>query len=109
MSFPDAKALNISFARIKDPDLFAKYLEHAGVLMQRYGVEVVARGVFETVVAGPDDAVNVGAVFRYRDMETAQAFFASEDYPALLPLREAASEMTILLFREVGEAENERR
>lgn len=109
MSFPATKALNLSSARIKDADLFAQYVEKAGALMRRFDVEVVARGAFEAVIAGPADDVSVGAVFRYRDMETAKAFFASEEYRALLPLREAACGMTIVLFQETGEAADERR
>ncbi|MEM9477658.1 MAG: DUF1330 domain-containing protein [Pseudomonadota bacterium] len=109
MSFLDAKDLNLSFARIKDADLFVQYVEKAGELMRRYDVKVFARGAFEAVIAGPAEAVSVGAVFRYRDMETARAFFASEEYRALLPLREAACDMMVVLIPETGEAENERR
>ena len=51
-------------------------------------------------MAGTAGAPTVGAVFRYPSMAEAEALFASPRYQALIPLRERACEMTILLFDE---------
>lgn len=94
--------LNLSYARIKDPAAFADYVLRAAEIMADFQVEVVGRGEFAACMAGTAGAPTVGAVFRYPSMAEAEAFFASPRYQALIPLRERACEMTILLFVEGG-------
>lgn len=94
--------LNLSFARITDPEAFASYVRQAAGIMAAFGVEEIGRGTFAAQMAGPEETLSVGAVFRYPSMAAAEAIFASADYVALIPLRERACEMTILLFDEGG-------
>ena len=92
--------LNLSFATIRDPELFSEYVRQAGDIMRDFGVEVVARGDFAECVTETSLCPTVGAVFRYASLEVARSFFASEAYRALVPLRDRACDMTILLFEE---------
>ncbi len=94
--------LNISTAIIRDPDAFKEYLAKAAEIMADFNVTVVARGAFIETHAGPEKDRHIAAVFRYPDVETAKAFFASDAYVALLPLRERACEMTIRFYEENG-------
>jgi uncharacterized protein (DUF1330 family) len=99
-------ALNLSFAEIKDPAAFAEYVKQAAEVMKHFNVEVVARGDYAATVAGPGLPCTVGAAFRYPSLAEARAFFDSDQYRALIPLREKACNMTILLFEEAGHDAN---
>lgn len=93
-------ALNLSCATVKDPDLFSEYVRQAGDIMRDFGVEVVAKGNFAECVTETGLCPTVAAVFRYASLDMARSFFASEAYRALIPLRDKACDMTILLFEE---------
>lgn len=69
--------------------------------MVDYEIETIARGDDTGTVAGGAVTASTDAVFRYKSLEDARAFFASERYQALVPLRERACDMTIPLFEEV--------
>ena len=92
--------LNISTAIIRDPELFAEYVAKAATIMADFDVTVVMRGDYIETFCGVDPGAHIMAVFRYPDLETAQAFFFSDAYRALLPLRDRACDMTIRFYDE---------
>jgi|GEM_PF-408986 len=92
--------LNFSYADIIDDDKFGQYVEAAAVLMEEAGVEVVARGSFRETKRGDEKLPHKAAVFRYADRAAVEAFYSSEKYRALIPLRDQACEMTIQLYDE---------
>lgn len=92
--------LNFSYAIIKDAEAFKEYLSKAAALMNDTGVEVLARGDFAKSILGPDKEPHIAAVFRYPDMATATAVYASPEYAGLVPLRDRACEMTIHFYNE---------
>ena len=93
--------LNISYAKIKDADKFRAYVEAAAKLMTAADVEVVARGSFVMTKRGDELNDHITAVFRYPDMASVEAFYGSEAYKKLIPLRDEACEMTIQLYEEL--------
>ena len=92
--------LNFSFATLKDPALFDDYVRQAAKLMAQQDVEVVLRGRFAATLKGPAKPPHVAAVFRYRSLEAARAFYESAAYQALVPLRNRACDMDIRFYEE---------
>ncbi|MEX0302938.1 MAG: DUF1330 domain-containing protein [Leisingera sp.] len=92
--------LNFSYAKIRDADLFRDYVQRAAPLMEAMGVEVITRGSFARVLRGDACHGEVAAVFRYEDMAAAERFYGSPEYQPLIPLRDAACDMTIHLYEE---------
>lgn len=90
--------LNFSYATIKDAEAFRDYVTKAAALMQRMEVEVVLRAEFAKTVRGAEKGAHIAAVFRFRDMAAAEAFYASEDYLPLVPLRDRACDMEIQFY-----------
>jgi uncharacterized protein (DUF1330 family) len=92
--------LNFSYAVLKDTEAFHDYVQKAASLMQAQGVEVVVRGNHRATMRGDQKEQHVAAVFRYRDMESALSFYASDDYQSLTALRDKACEMEIQLYEK---------
>lgn len=92
--------LNFSYAIIKDAEAFKEYITKAGALMNDTGVEVLVRGEFAKSILGSKKEPHIVAVFRYPDMATADAVYASPEYAALVPLRNRACDMTIHFYNE---------
>ncbi|MDD1782147.1 DUF1330 domain-containing protein [Enterovibrio sp. ZSDZ35] len=93
--------LNFSYATIKDAGKFREYVVAAKVLLDEAGVDVVVRGDFFDVMRGDNMNPHVVAVFRYHDKEAAKRFYASPSYLKLVPLRDAACDMQIVLYDEM--------
>ena len=92
--------LNFSYARIKDADKFQEYIAAAAVLMQEAGVEVLVRGKFSHTMRGEEKNDHISAVFRYEDKEAVDRFYTSDACKKLIPLRDAACDMTIQIYEE---------
>ncbi|WP_281545052.1 DUF1330 domain-containing protein [Grimontia sp. SpTr1] len=92
--------LNFSYATIKDAEKFGEYVLAAKVLLDQAGVEVVVRGNCVGTFRGDKAEEHVTAVFRYRDIEAVERFYASPAYLELVPLRDESCEMTIVLYDE---------
>lgn len=92
--------LNFSYADVKDLQKFQQYVQAAAVLMKQHNVEVVLRGEYTQTLRGDEKAPHITAIFRYPDMEAAEAFYNSPAYHAIIPLRDAACTMTIHFYKE---------
>jgi uncharacterized protein (DUF1330 family) len=92
--------LNFSNAIIKDMDQFQQYVQAAAALMEEARVEVIARGKFSQTKRGDELMPHIAAVFRYKDLQSLEDFYTSEAYKKIIPLRDAACEMTIQIYDE---------
>ncbi|VAW65289.1 hypothetical protein MNBD_GAMMA11-341, partial [hydrothermal vent metagenome] len=88
-------AFFIANVKIKDPQKFHEYAQKAGDTFATYGAEPVLRGKFAEVLAGSADHQAVGIV-KFPDQEALTAWFNSDAYQAIVPLRNEAAEMTIV-------------
>lgn len=88
-------------ARIIDPDKFAQYGAAAGPTVAAHGGSFVLRGKFNANLDG-DSELSLGAVIRFPDAQAAKDWYASDAYQQIIPLREAASEMTLTIFDEAA-------
>ncbi len=67
---------------VTDPDEYAKYAELAGPAVLKYGGEFLARGGECVHMEGKGRARNV--IIRFKDMDTAKAFYHSPEYQEAL-------------------------
>lgn len=92
--------LNIAFAEIRDPEKMQDYIAAAAPLMKEYGAEVVVRGTYVKTLLGDEKPSHIIGVFRFADMVTAERFYSCDEYLALVPLRDAAGDMTFNFYEE---------
>ncbi len=92
-------AFFVATSRIKDPQKFADYGSKAGASIAPFSGELVIRGKSVDTLAGGSDHQVVGVV-RFPDMAALRAWYRSPDYQALIPLRDEAAEMTLVIYEE---------
>lgn len=92
--------LNFSYAVVKDAKKFQEYIKAASEVMAGEDIEIVVRGDYSKTVRGDESSAHIAAVFRYPDMSTFDRIYSSEEYQAIIPLRDQACDMTIKLYEE---------
>ena len=83
-------------ARITDPDGFADYASAASALVARFGGEYVVMRGEQQWLEGPTDAART-VVSRWPDRATALAFWNSDDYAQIKPLRAGTGDFRVRL------------
>lgn len=94
-------AFFVATVSVKDADKFQDYAQKAGATFAAHGGELVLRGKAEAALAGALAHHAVGIV-RFPNLSALQAWFQSEAYQALIPLRDAAADMTIIIYSAPG-------
>jgi uncharacterized protein (DUF1330 family) len=74
---------------ITDPERYQKYLPGAGATIQAHGGELLAAERSTEVLEGPAPPVTV--IIRFPDKATAEAWYRSEDYQAVVHFRQESS------------------
>ncbi len=92
--------LNFAFTAVESTEKMQEYIEAAAPLMKEYGAEVVVRGDYIKSILGGAKLPHIAGVFRFPDMETAEQFYNSDGYKALIPLRDKAGEMAFNFYEE---------
>jgi len=92
--------LSFNYATLKDQEAFQEYVQKAAALMKMAGIDVVIRAKFSKTLLGTPKTDHVSAVFRYPDLDVAKAFYVSEPYKKIVPLRDKACEMSIHFYSE---------
>ncbi len=90
-------AFFIATVQVRDAEKFQEYASRAAVTFQAYGGEMVMRGRSERVLAGEGDSHAVGVV-KFPDMEALEGWYGSEDYQAIIPLRDEAADMKLVAY-----------
>ena len=80
----------VAMMDITDPERYQSYLPGAGAAIQAHGGEVLAADRSTEVLEGPAPAVTV--IIRFPDKATAEAWYRSEDYQAVIHLRHESSD-----------------
>lgn len=89
----------IAFVKIKDATQFQEYAAAAGPTITAAGGTVVARGKIVEMLAGSLNA-DASLVAKFDSVETANAWYQSADYQALIGLRDQALSATFALIDE---------
>lgn len=83
---------------VKDPDKWARYRERVPASLQPWKAELVFRGELVSVLSGQHGHTDT-VVIRFPDLDAANGWFNSPAYQALIPLRQSAAEVDLLLFQ----------
>jgi uncharacterized protein (DUF1330 family) len=90
----------IGHIRVKDPEPWAVYLEGVKQSLLPFAAEIVFRGRQASVLAG-DLPYQLTVVIRFPDDAALQAWYRSEEYQALVPIRDRAADVVIAAYEEV--------
>lgn len=92
-------AFMIFHSTVRDPDAFSFYARSVPATLARFGGTLLAKGKMEKVLAGEHQHMNVGMI-RFPSLDKAHEWYASDAYRALIPIRDAAAEMTVISYQE---------
>ncbi len=90
-------AFFVATVTIKDPAKIQEYSGKVGETLVAYQGELVIRGKLEKVLSGKAKNHAVGVV-KFPDHDALNAWYNSDAYQALIPLRKKASDMTIATY-----------
>lgn len=90
-------AFFIATASIKNPEKFQEYAQKAGPTFAPHHGELVLRGKHEGDLTGASEHHSVG-IIKFPDQHSLHAWYQSDAYQSLVPLRDEASEMTISTY-----------
>jgi uncharacterized protein (DUF1330 family) len=90
-------AFLIAHAKIKDPVKLQQYGAGAVPTLAAFGGEVVARGKVAAVLAG-DHHGHTAFIAKFPDVLSAQSWYNSPAYQALIPVRNEAMEPTFVVI-----------
>ena len=85
---------------VRDPEAYDRYRAQTPAAVERYGGRFVVRGGDPEVLEGGSGPGRV-VVLEFPDRVQAKRFYDSPEYRAILPLRLAASEGSLLLVEGV--------
>ena len=85
----------VGIIQIRDHTRWVEYVGQVGATIAQYGGEILLRGVRPD---DPSEAQRV-VVLRFADVTSAQRWFNSPEYQRLIPIREAAADVTLLLYQ----------
>lgn len=86
----------IADVTVTDPDAMARYREWSTKAMQEHGAEVLVRGGAFEVLEGPWTPSRL-VLLRFKDRDTARAFYNSQTYTHARSLREGAGIMRMVM------------
>jgi len=93
-------AFFVATVKMKDPEKFQLYAKKAAETFQPHGGQLVARGKLERALTGSADH-QAAALIRFPSMDALSAWYDSDAYQDLIPLRDAAADMTITAYAEM--------
>lgn len=83
---------------VKDADKMKEYGAAAGAIVAQHGGEFICRGPAE-ILSGSSD-YQLAVVIRFPDAAAAKAWYASPEYQAIIPTREAAFDSVFVVVGE---------
>ncbi len=84
---------------LKDVESFEEYGTKATALIAEHGGEVVLIGSVAKLLAGQADH-HYEVVVRFPDTATIEAFYESDEYQALIPLRDKGADVVFKVIKE---------
>ncbi len=86
----------VGHIRIKDPQAWDAYRSQVPATLAPWGAELLLRGRQQRVLAGAPVHTDI-VVIRFPDQTAAEAWYASAAYQALVPLRERAADVDLVI------------
>ena len=88
-------SVNVS---VKDPEKWKKYLGELPATLDPFGGKLLCRGKLAKALLG-EPQFQLMATFEFPDVDTADAWYQSEAYQALIPNRDEAAGGTIVILQ----------
>ena len=92
-------AFFVGSTSVKDSEKFEDYVAKSIEIMKSFGGETVLRGKAEGALVGSVNHQIIG-IARFPDMASLNSWYESDDYQALIPLRDEAAEITIVKYEQ---------
>ena len=93
-------AFVVFHGNINDPDKFGVYAKGVPPTLQPFNGELSLRGKVGRVLAGNHDQ-KIVALLKFPDLENVHAWYESDAYQALIPLRDEAADVTVISYDEL--------
>lgn len=87
-------AFFIATVTVKDAEKFQEYAAKSKATFDLFDAEVLARGKHQGVLTGNVNH-QTAAIVKFKDMDTLDKWYQSDEYQALISLRDQAADMTI--------------
>ncbi len=87
----------IGHITVRDPEKWSEYRTKVPPTLVRWGGEVICRGRMVKVLSGEHSHTDT-VVIRFPDAGSAVGWYASEDYQALIPLRQQAADIVLVIY-----------
>ena len=84
--------------QVKDPEKLKVYVSQVGATMASHGGKMVARGKVAKQYSG-QVKYQIVALFEFPSPESVDAWYASDAYQALIPNRDEAAYVTIVVLQ----------
>ena len=91
-------AFFVAAVTVKDPARMQEYSQKAAETFKPFGGEMVMRGKAGEVLTGGTATHQATGIASFPSMQNLKAWYASDAYQAIIPLREEAAEMTITTY-----------
>ena len=83
---------------IKNPEKFTEYMNKVSATLVKFGAQPVAKGKFAGTVSGSSMPHQMAAIVIFPDMDSIDAWYSSDDYQALIPIRDQGANVTIVKY-----------
>ena len=91
-----AKAYLVAEVEVNDPEQYAKYIAKTPDAVAKHGGKFIVRGGAWDALEGEAPKGRV-VVIEFPSLDAARAFYQSDDYQPLIPIRQSASEGRLFL------------
>ena len=91
-------AFVVSRVRVRDVEKIKQYAAAAAETIAEFGGQIVLRGQFSASLTGKGEPHSTG-IIAFPDLETANAWYDSAAYQAIVPLREEAGEISLTVYQ----------
>jgi len=89
----------IGHITVKDEEKWAEYRAQVPATLAPWGAELLFRGQRAGILAGQHEHVDT-VVIRFPDADTVDAWYDSPEYQALIPLRQQAADLDLVVFSD---------
>jgi uncharacterized protein (DUF1330 family) len=96
-------AYMISQVTVTDKEKFESYLANTRSVAAKYGAKPVAIGTQPKILNGESDGHHMVFVVEFESMERLDAWHSSDEYQALVSLRDEGSDQRMLAYQGMGQ------
>ena len=89
----------IGHITVRDEDKWAQYRAQVPATLAPWGAELLFRGQRADILAGQHAHLDT-VVIRFPDADTVDAWYNSPEYQALIPLRQQAADLDLVVFSD---------